>query len=299
MLCQRIGWVFVAVLCAMTFHIVGSIEVTCYNNDDSKCVFEQDIMWDGMEEFVIKNSDEQADSTTEIILQAPFKTKFIPTEIFRKFANLKSLTIMEVGLDTISSDDFVNAKNLQYLHVRKNNIAVLKSSSFVAATNLLELDLSDNQITQIEEDAFNGLNEMTKLNLFANKVKDLNLAIFTKFPKLKYLVIAYADFIFSVPYDPEEAAKLVMLNSSVTILDLSNNYINSTDLWRHLSIFPNLETVYLMSNKVTHVDHMEEFKRLLPYLTEIIMYTNPLDVDWKEGAKTFFDRLQIDFKYDF
>lgn len=288
---------FVAVLC-LTVHNVYSVEVSCHVNAENQCVFEQNEAWDGKEEYKITNSDELAQSTTDIVLQAPFKTKVIPTAIFVKFPNLKSLTIKEVGLDTISIDDFENAKKLTHLHITKNNIATLKANSFTAAKNLVELDLSENQITKIEDDAFAGLNELTKLNLYANKVANLNLTSFTKYPKLTYLIVANMDFTFTAPFNSEEVEKIVALNSPITRLDLSNNPIASTDLWRQLSIFPNLKIAYFTANKITHIDHMDEFKKLLPHVTELVMDQNPFDSKWLEEAKAYFKKVEVTFRFD-
>lgn len=288
---------WVAVLC-LTLHYINALEISCHVNEKNQCVFEQDVAWDGKEEFTITNSDKLAESTTDILVQAPFKTKVIPTTIFVKFPNLKSFTMMDVGLDTISNDDFVNAKKLTHLHIAKNNIVTLKAMCFSAAKNLVDLDLSDNHITKIEEGAFEGLPELTKLNLYANKVVDLDLTKFTKFPKLTYLIVAHMDFAFSAPFDSDEVAKFVALNSTITKLDLSNNPIDSTDLWRRLSIFPNLEHAYFTANKITHIDHMDEFKKLLPHLVDLVMDENPFDAKWLEEAKTFFNKAEVKFAYD-
>ncbi len=288
---------FAAVLC-LSLHNVDSIEISCHVNADNKCVFESNVFWDGNEEFKITNSDELSTITTDIVLQAPFKTKVIPTAIFVRFPNLKSLTITDVALEKISSDDFVEAKKLTKLHIEKNNIGTLKTNSFASIKNLLDLDLSENQITRIEEGAFDGLNELTKLNLYSNKVVNLDLKTFTTLPKLEYLIVAHTDFTFSAPFNSEEVAKVITLNSTITKLDLSNNPIDSPDLWRRLSIFPNLEIAYFTANKITHVDYMDEFKQLLPHVKELVMDENPFETKWLEEAKTFFDKVHVNFRYD-
>lgn len=288
---------FVAVL-FLTLHNVNCVEISCHVNEDNQCVFERDVAWDGKEEFKITNSEELTTMTTNIIIQAPFKTKILPTAIFVKFPNLESLTIHNVGLDTISSDDFVNAKKLNNLRIERNNIATIKANTFAAAKNLKEINLSDNQITKIEEGAFDGLHEMVKLNLYSNKVVDLDVTMFTKLPKLSYLIVAFMNFTFSKPFNSDEAAKIIALNSTITRLDFSNNLIDNTDLWRRLSIFPNVETVYFTANKITQIDHLDEFKQLLPNLTEIIMDENPFDTKWLEEAKNFFRKLGVNFRYD-
>lgn len=295
--CFFFSWVSVAVLC-LIIHNVDSLDIACHVNAQNKCIFEQDVVWDGEEEFKITNSDDLAEVTTDIVVQAPFKSKVIPAAIFVKFPHLKSLTIREVGLDTISNDDFANAKKLTHLHIEKNNIATLKASTFLAAANLLELDLSENHITEIEEGAFKGLNELTKLNLYDNTVHDLDITRFTRIPKLTYLIVAHMDFRFSKPFNSDEAAKIVALNSPIKKLDLSNNPIDSADLWKQLSIFPNLEIAFFTANKITHIDHMDEFKQLLPHLTEIVMDENPFDTKWLDEAKPIFDKLKVNFRYD-
>jgi Leucine-rich repeat (LRR) protein len=296
MLCQKITWVFVAVLC-LAIRKVTSIEIACHVNADNKCVFESNVVWDGKEEFKITNSEELAQSTTDIVFQGPFKTQAIPTAIFVQFPSLKSLTIMDVGLEKISSDDFVEAKQLTHLHIEKNNIGTLKSNSFAAAANLVDLDLSDNQITKIEG-LFHGLDKLTKLSLDSNKVVNFDITKYTTLPKLTDLRVAQMDFAFTVPLNYEESKKIIELNSTITKLDLSNNLVDSADLWRRLSIFPNLETAYFTANKITHIDYMDDFKQLLPNVKELIMDENPFETKWLEEAKTYFEKVGVVFRYD-
>lgn len=280
--------VFVALMCCL--HNINTMEIACDVLDGNRCIFNQDVTWDGKEEFKITNSDEVTESTTHILFRAPFKTKVIPIAIFDKFPQMYFLHINDVGLETISSDDFVNAKKLTLLDIKKNNIATLKSNSF--STILQQLDLSSNNITKIEDGAFEGPTELNTLFLSGNKVVNLDITKFTKLPKLRILDVSAMDFTFPAP---NELAKIVASNSSVTVLHLSNNPIDTPDIWRRLSIFPNLETVYLTGTKITHVDHMDEFKQLLPNLRHIKMQENPLDSKWLEEAKIFFKKEEVEF----
>jgi len=256
------------------------------------------VTWNGKEDLKITNTDKVAETITEIVMRSPFKTKVIPETIFVKFPNLKSLVILQVGLESISVHDFVDANKLTNLHIIRNNIPTLASNTFKNAENLMMIDLSENQITKIEEDAFNGLNFLTKLNLYSNKLANLDLSMFTKLPKLEYLNVANNDFKFPERFSADEAAKLIELNSTITTLDLSNNPIDSPDLWKRLSIFPNLEIVHITANKITHVDFMDEFKQLLPHVTTLTMDENPFEPKWLEKAKIFFEKEKINFRYD-
>jgi len=283
----------VALVC-IGLNSINALELTWHVNDEDQYVFDQDVALDGTEEITIKTSDKIA----EVVIQSPFKTKVIPSIIFEKFPHLKSLTIKDVGLTTIWGHFFVNAKALTDLHIEGNDIGTLESNSFSAAKHLQSLDLSDNNITKIEYDAFAGLTELTKLSLHGNKVADFDIAKFAKFPKLDTLIVSDMDFTFSSPIDAVEMAKIVALNSSITTLHLSNNPIDTPDLWKRLSIFPNLETAYFTGTKFTHIDHMEEFKKLLPHLTALTMDENPFDSKWLEEAKTYFSKEEVHFRYD-
>jgi len=281
----------------LTFHYVKAVDIVCHVNADNQCVFEQDITLNEKEPITITNSDKLVESTTNIVIKAPFKTKFIPAVIFDKFINLKSLTIKEVGLTGISNENFVNAKKLENLHIEGNNLEILKANTFSTLKHLKMLDLSENQIKKIEDGVFDSLVDLNKLVLHGNKVVNLDLTQFTKLPKLDYLIVSYMDFTFSGPFIADDVAKIVALNSSITKLDLSNNPIDNTDLWRRLSIFPNLETAYFTATKITHVDYMEEFKKLLPHVSRLIMDENPFESKWLEEAKAFFSKEDVSFTY--
>lgn len=128
-----------------------------------------------------------------------------------------------------------------------------------------------------------GLNELTLLNLYENKVVDLDIVNISKIPKLNHLILGHMDYTLPA-LESDVVAKVVALNSPVKILDLSNNPIDTPELWRRLSIFPNLETIYLTATKITHIDHMDELKKLLPHLNKIVMDENLLDPKWLEEA---------------
>jgi len=295
MLFQKSSWLIVAFL--ISLYNVNAVEIACRSQEEHQCIFDEDVTLDEKEEIKIKTFD-KLDEVTSVIFQAPLKTKFIPTVIFDKFPNLKSLAIFTVGLETISGNNFVNAKALTKLNIEGNNIVTLKANSFSSAKNLQELHLSENKITKIEDGAFEGLTELTALDLGTNNVANLDITTYTKFPKLTYLIVANMDFKFSGPYNSDEVAKIRALNSTVTRLDLSNNPIDSPDLFRRLSIFPNVETAYFTANKITHIDHLDEFKQLLPNLSEIVMDENPFDSKFLEEAKTFFSKEGVNFRYD-
>jgi len=281
----------------LTFHYTNAVDIACHVNDDNQCVFEQDITLNEEDDIKITNSDKLAESTTSIVIKSPFKTTFIPSVIFNKFPNLKSLIIKEVGLTGILSNNFVNAKTLTDLHIEGNNFATLKANTFSTVPHLQVLDLSENQIVKVEDGAFEGLNDLKKLVLYGNKVVNLDITQFTKLLKLDYLIVALMDFTFSTPFVADDAAKIVAFNSTITKLDFSNNPIDNTDLWRRLSIFPNLETAYFTATKITHIDHMEEFKKLLPHVSQLIMDENPFESKWLEEAKAYFSKEDITFTY--
>lgn len=278
-----------ALLCCL--HNVKSVEVACYVTNENVCVLYPNITWDGTEEFEIIIPDKV---TTDIFFAFPFKTKVIPTAIFDKFPHLKSLSMYEVGLETITSDNFVNAKTLTTISIVKNNIYTLKSNSFATAKNLQEIDVSENKITKIEDGAFDGLTELRRVILALNKVVNFDITKFTKLP-ITFLDVRFMDFTFTAP---NELAKIVALNSSVTELHLSHNPIDTPEIWRRLSIFPNLKSVYFIFTEITHVDHMDEFRQLLPNLSHIDMGVNPLDSKWLEEAKIFFSKEGVKFIYE-
>jgi len=287
---QKTCLLFVTLIC---LNYGQTVEITCDFNADDECVFNDNVNLDGNIE--IGNSETVKETTTKIVLKAPLKTNVIPKVIFETFPKMETLMINGVGLTTISSDDFVNAKALMHLQIENNNIGTLKANSFSTLTHLKDLVLSENEITKIEDDAFDGLKELTLLNLYSNKVADLDITTFAKCPKLNHLIMGHMDYKLPA-LDSDVMEKIVALNSPMKIVDFSNNPIDTPDLWRRLSIFPNLETIYFTATKITHIDHMDELKKLLPHIKNIVMDENPLDAKWLEEANAYFSKEHISFK---
>lgn len=176
------------------------------------------------------------------------KTKLekIPSILFKKFTMLKFFNASDVGLESISRDDFKSANYLTILNLSRNNITILENMLFLHCSALVELDLSQNQINWIHDSAFEGMSsKILRIDLSFNKI--------STFKEDFFLLMSSTSThrLSSVNLNSNEIDQIVQSNKTnpslvyVDDLNLGNNKLNAFEL-------PNLKArkLSLVSNKI-------------------------------------------------
>lgn len=74
--------------------------------------------------------------------------------------NLKSLGLLEIGLKTLSGDQFLGLPKIQSLKIVNNSISNLPANLFANNPEIRMLDLSNNKIKELPETLFNPLKNL-------------------------------------------------------------------------------------------------------------------------------------------
>lgn len=108
----------------------------------------------------------------------------LPSLIFQKFTNMKTLNCDGVNLQSLSSADMKGAANLTEFSCNSNYVKTLGKNAFENSKQLESLDISINDIESIDSTAFGGLSELKKLLLYDNKLNSLPEDIFKDLSRL-------------------------------------------------------------------------------------------------------------------
>ena len=182
---------------------------------------------------------EEEKSPQEIVIELSTMS-FIPSEIFRKFKEVKEFIAKNVSLEDIYIDTFKNAQTLRYLILSQNKIQRLIDMSFSNVSSLQSLKLQNNQINSLGSRAFYGLKELRTLILSFNKIANLPLYIFRDLKSLEDLQVDNNLITVISCYQFER-------NLDLTSLHLENNEIATIDNGTFENL-TKLERVFLNGN---------------------------------------------------
>ncbi|XP_004066152.1 vasorin [Oryzias latipes] len=174
----------------------------------------------------------------------------------------RNLYIFNIGITTVSREDFRGLVELELLDLSQNELAEIPDGAFEMLSKLKNLDLSSNQITHISKDSFSGLVQLERLYLYANNIQSIHLDAFENLEMLLELKLQ-GNSLTSLPH---------MDFPRLLLLDLSNNNIPSlgpSDLQT-----PHLEALKLGSLGLTTLD--EELIASLRNLHELDLSLNRL-----------------------
>lgn len=138
---------------------------------------------------------------------------------------------------------------------------------------LLEVaSLSNNELTRIG-DSFANCQKLYLLTLENNpQLEDVHLEKFVNLTSLMQLYLAKTGLKISEDDpNPEYYAK-----SPLKRLNLGLNALNDPNIFRHVSIFPNLRILYLYGNKFDHLNNGNEIQKYLPKLQILDLTDNEL-----------------------
>ncbi|CAF0851185.1 unnamed protein product [Brachionus calyciflorus] len=116
----------------------------------------------------------------------------INKDMFNGLDNLVTLSIAENCLKIVEKDTFINLKNLQNLNLSQNYIRKLENGCLNGLDELVTIKLKDqyNDQMQIETNVFDSCDKLECLNLYECKIENLNDLIFRHAVSLKVLGIS-------------------------------------------------------------------------------------------------------------
>jgi len=171
----------------------------------------------------------------------------IPSQIFQKFANIKSFNCDGVNLKSLSSDDMKGASKLKEFSCNSNYVKQLDLKLFENSIELESIDISINDIEHIDATSFNGLSQLKKLLLYDNKLSSLPEDLFKDLIKLEEINLSnnQIQIIDGKLFSSCKLLKYIYLNDNliqkldesafegienIVFLEISNNNLTSLKL---------------------------------------------------------------------
>ncbi|KAJ9594368.1 hypothetical protein L9F63_014210 [Diploptera punctata] len=177
-------------------------------------------------------------------IQAEFNRDQIRNLRRLEIEDLTSLSLEDNEISSIGSDTFIRLKHLKYLSLKKNFIQKLNENSFQTLLKLEELDLSCNQLEEISSNTFTNMKYLKILFLPNNRLSKLERIMFPN--SLTILDISY-NYI-------EEINNEVFDNTNdLQVLNLSNNNISAVNTYTFISL-RSLASLDLSCNNIGKID---------------------------------------------
>ena len=147
------------------------------------------------------------------------KNKFLSSDIFKFFPNLKKLSVWYYSVENIYQGNFEGAQHLERIYINNNKIPQLTDNIFSGASNLEIIDMKLNGIKSISNQTFAGLTKLRSIYMSHNSLKFLPRDIFDDLINLRNVSFT-GNSLESVDGD------LFKNNLKITHLRLSNNHLS-------------------------------------------------------------------------
>ena len=96
-----------------------------------------------------------------------------------QLAGVTHLSLLNMGIRSLQSDDFSDLTALAELHLDNNELGSLPDDVFSGLTALRRLSLQDNELSSLPDDVFTGLTALNRLYLQDNELSSLPDDVFT------------------------------------------------------------------------------------------------------------------------
>lgn len=270
--------------------ISSSIEVPCIKRNDNECEVDPSVCSklndeNTAEDKVIIPSYENVKDCISLDILSPTNLTTIPRFVFRKFAKLEQIRMINTGITKLNADSFFAGHNLVQIDLRRNQITDITEKTFDGLYYLEHINFAYNNITRInrhifdnalalesvifsnnlletiEADCFSGAAKLSELNFEMNEIRNIEENAFN-LSKLKIISLK-GNQLISIPNGLfTNAPKLERIDLSdndlteigdsfngmkkLYSLSLSDNSkLSDSDLFRLIQQIPNLSYLYL------------------------------------------------------
>lgn len=186
------------------------------------------------------------------------------------FAGTPSIRVLVLdgnNIDTIE-EGALSLPNLEKLYLTNNKLTRLSDTLLVGAPMIQRVYLDLNEITRIGR-AFSDCNKLTILSLSRNPVEDVNLSEIATLENLDTLFLEYTKFKL-----PMEIPTSLQSVSKLKKIWLSGNDLSSPDILRQLSIFGQLEEIYIMENRFPVINDVDKIRSYFPTIKRLGLAKN-------------------------
>ncbi|RVD84455.1 uncharacterized protein DFL_006204 [Arthrobotrys flagrans] len=185
-------------------------------------------------------------------------------------SNLKRLKILDLGSNKIESVEYLHRlPELSYLNLDSNDLVEFAIPDGVDVRALRTLDLSKNNLRSQAGPStvnipFNSLYELRKVYASGNPISSLSLLDY--FVNLQYLELASCN-LRTLP------SNFGRLMTNIRVINLNNNALSDI---KPLYGIVRLKKLYLVGNRISNLQKLNNMLRFLPFLSELDLRHNPL-----------------------
>lgn len=203
------------------------------------------------------------------------KIRVLQKDTFNNLVSLEYLYLHSNEIATIESGA-LHLPRLEQLFMRNNKLSALSDDIFPQFPALIIVQFSNNKLTSIGE-AFVNCHKLYTLDLSDNdQLENIELH---KFAKLSALVGLFLDNVGLSVLDDKPTAD-TSVKSSLTKLHLARNHLSDLNIFYKLSVFPELEEVYLYKNNITRLGNVNFIQKYLPKLQKLYIDNNSFVNEW-------------------
>ncbi|XP_052273916.1 slit homolog 3 protein-like [Dreissena polymorpha] len=207
--------------------------------------------------------------------------KSIPDNTFKNMPKLKSLSLVGLGIQTVTSNLLYGLNNLKMLDLSSNNIQKIDNGAFQRVDEYFELKLEgQGAVSQttiplvLKPEAFQGLEtKLYTLNLENTKLDENQFWSTIKHLRgLENLLLRKTGLKTIPPYAFQN-------NKKLSHLKLEENEINQLDKLSFKGLEESLRKIYLLTNNIKTISECVFMN--FTQLSEIYLFENPLQCDCK------------------
>lgn len=194
--------------------------------------------------------------------------------VFSSSNKLKKLDLSANDIESIAEDS-LNLPNLINLDLGWNKLKRL-NDSFQFTRNLRILNLERNQLSHIEN-IFSGMDSLIELNLSGNEIVNLK--------HLEKLHLLFGN---------NSSHGINSVASKLQKISLDGNSLSDPNIFKYLSIFPQLEKLDANSNKFQSFNDIDKIRNYLPKIKMINFIDNtPSMCDWIYINKKWLENITV------
>lgn len=150
------------------------------------CITEVDEVEDA--NFTIQQFSNSTDTTTSaFIMDEKLGVKFLPSNLFRVFPELKVIVVLYSSVTSVEENNFNGLSKLKKLLLESNKIEHVAVKAFVDLVSLEYLKLNYNKIQFFEENTFVSLKALKELYFSGNNIASLHPKLFAPLVKVEFI----------------------------------------------------------------------------------------------------------------
>lgn len=203
----------------------------------------------------------------------------IPANFFTIYDRIHTFDMSRMGVDSLNSGNFTNARRLTKLIASHNQIVEIPANLLNQSTKLTHLDFSFNQIHKIDSQILPADNHVEFFDVSFNNLTEFDVNTFQQFNKLTQLIASHNQIAEIPSFLFHKTEKLAIIDFSFNRIECIDNFAFSGDL--------NLKQLNLSHNQLNALHRK---------IVDNFMNLTKLDVSWNQitnlTASDLFDSLE-------